>query len=127
MSPQQREEAPYTPGQGTIMTGAPQEQAPADVEPHTEQGPRGERPGLTEGRIVHFVLPNGHHRPAVVVRNWHEASGSCNLQVFLDGTNDLDAINNLTREEAERGIIWRTSMGYSEEPKPYTWHWPEKA
>ena len=23
--------------------------------------------GLTEGRIVHYVMPNGAHRPAIVV------------------------------------------------------------
>lgn len=78
--------------------------------------------GLIEGRIVHFVLPNGEHRPAVVVRAWRGPNmplGCCNLQVFTDGSND--------GSEYKAGIYWATSVEYSEDPKPYTWHWPEQA
>jgi hypothetical protein len=73
--------------------------------------------GLAVGRIVHFVLENGEHRPGIVVRIWPGSSnGSCQLQVFTDSTNDdLDS------------VVWRTSVPYSEEPKSYTWHWPERA
>lgn len=94
-------------------------------------------PGLTEGRIVHYVLPDGSHRPAVVVKDWKEHSGSCNLQVLLDGSNDRlpGHENNCTEQEAERGIAWRTSVPYygtSDSPgappcPSHTWHWPEKA
>jgi hypothetical protein len=92
--------------------------------------------GLTEGRVVHYVLrqnmtrpagakPPGH-RPAIVVRDWDEGKegpGTVNLQVFLDGTNDRD---QGTVEETSRGIAWRTSVPFSAEPKPGTWHWPER-
>ncbi|HEV7236242.1 MAG TPA: hypothetical protein VGN15_08685 [Ktedonobacteraceae bacterium] len=78
--------------------------------------------GLTEGWIVHFVLKVPHeaelqHRPAIVVRNWKEAAGTVNLTVFTDWSNDGPA-NGM-------GIVWKTSVPYSEEPKEYTWHWPE--
>lgn len=76
--------------------------------------------GLTEGRIVHFVLPDGRsegqHRPAIVVRVWDPGSSTVQLQVFTDGSND-DLAN----------VEWRTSVSYSEEHKPGTWHWPERA
>lgn len=80
--------------------------------------------GLTEGRIVHYVLPGdyakpGEHRPAIIVKVWNKETGSVNLQVFMDGTND-----NLYDG---RLAIWTTSVVYSEEPKPGTWHWPERA
>ena len=50
--------------------------------------------GLTEGRICHFVLENGAHRPAIIVRVWRQGNehppenGYSNLVVFMDGTND---------------------------------------
>ncbi len=82
--------------------------------------------GLTEGRIVHYVLYRGpsagEHRPAIVVKDWKEANGSCNLVVFLDGRNDH---SNWYGEEPL--CIWQTSVSYSEEAKPNTWHWPERA
>lgn len=97
-------------------------------------------PGLTEGRIVHYVLdtgPNqGQHRPAIVVRDWKQPNGLVQLQVFTDGLND--GFNNeisvketgwkeavTVRQVAN--IIWRTSVIYSEDPKLGTWHWIEKA
>jgi hypothetical protein len=79
-------------------------------------------PGLTEGRMVHYVLPDGpnagEHRPAVIVRIWDHGSGYVNLQVLVDGTNDYPQYN---------GLLWATSIEYSEEPRPRTWHWIEKA
>ncbi len=91
-------------------------------------------PGLTEGRLVHYVLADGNHRPAVVVKDWKQPNGCCNLQVLLDGTNDLSEPANCMPQEAERGIAWRTSVlyhGASDSPgappcPPNTWHWPEK-
>jgi len=70
------------------------------------------------GRVVHYVLSDGphagEHRPAFIVQIW--SGGYCNLQVFVDGTNDYpDYI----------GSVWATSVEYSAEPKPRTWHWPE--
>lgn len=105
--------------------------------------------GLTEGRIVHFVMPNGKHRPAIVVQVWRvpysdgpepitkaPESGCSNLQVFSDSTNDVpwdeherEQFLNYTipEEGVRRGLFWKTSVLFSEEPKPNTWHWPEKA
>jgi hypothetical protein len=86
--------------------------------------------GLTEGRIVHYVLDQGRnigqHRPAIVVRVWyveHEGgiksapvNGLCQLQVFTDESNDdLPA------------VMWVTSCVFDESAAPRSWHWPEKA
>jgi len=78
---------------------------------------------LTEGRIVHFVMPDGQHRPAIVVRKWNDYNGCCNLQVFLDGTNDANS--KATREQMDTGIMWVTSAEYSDTKGQRTWHWPE--
>lgn len=43
------------------------------------------------GRIVHFILPTGEHRPAIIVKVWDRApheSTPVNLQVFTDGENE---------------------------------------
>ena len=80
--------------------------------------------GLTEGRIVHYVMPNGAHRPAIVVNvvsAW--GPGYVNLQVFTDVAND----------GVSHGMEWRTSVPYrdpaqasSPEDLIGTWHWPER-
>lgn len=79
--------------------------------------------GLTEGCIVHYVLPDGshagEHRPAIVVKVWNQNQGYVNLQVFVDGTNDYPTTYN--------GTVWATSIPFSEDPQPRTWHWIEKA
>jgi len=85
--------------------------------------------GLTEGRIVHFVLPDGphkgDHRPAIVVKVWRQGDGTpltngySNLLVFMDGTNDGDQFAGC--------LSWQTSVTFSEAPQPRTWHWIEKA
>ncbi len=94
--------------------------------------------GLTEGRIVHFVMPSHEHRPAIVVKVWDRSgqAGTSNLQVITDGPNDLP----YTPEEKQQfqdfdmdlgavrhGHIWKTSIMFSEDPQPGTWHWIEKA
>ena len=47
---------------------------------------------LLIGSMVHYILGNGPSkgecRPAVVVKIWNEESGSAQLIVFMDGTND---------------------------------------
>ena len=79
--------------------------------------------GLTEGRIVHYVIPDnepgaGAHRPAIVVRVW--ANGCCNLQVFFDGTNDGNPELPPVR--------WVTSVLHDETgTQGRTWHWIERA
>lgn len=76
------------------------------------------------GRIVHFVLPNGQHRPAIIVRVFEEPptpASVANLQVFLDGSNDAPA-----REPGASDLLWRTSVHQDAETmKPGTWHTPE--
>jgi hypothetical protein len=78
--------------------------------------------GLTEGRMVHFVLEDGRHagehRPAIVVKVWNKDVGLVNLQVLCDGTNDY--LNG-------KDTRWVTSAEYDESGKPRTWHWIEPA
>jgi hypothetical protein len=81
--------------------------------------------GLTEGRIVHFVLDQGsnlgQHRPAIVVRVWRVAGGKaqenglCQLQVFTDDANDMLP-----------AVLWKTSVEFDASGKPGTWHWIER-
>lgn len=80
--------------------------------------------GLTEGRMVHYVLPDGcgkgEHRPAVVVRVWrHHAPDMVNLLVFTDAENDGFF--------ATQAVQWRTSVHNDPDGKPGTWHWIERA
>ncbi len=91
--------------------------------------------GLTEGRIVHFVLNSGRHagehRPAMVVKVWRQndgnggtmppANGCSNLQVFTDSDKDSKCNDELPP------VMWTTSATYDETGKPGTWHWIEKA
>jgi hypothetical protein len=77
--------------------------------------------GLIVGAIVHFVLDQGRnkgeHRPAIVVRVWDKDTGSVQLQVFTDDSND-----DLP------GVVWRTSvMPDPDGQRPYSWHWIEPA
>lgn len=89
--------------------------------------------GLTEGRMVHYVLSldreyipvhkHGEHRPAVVVKVWRDSQGypqdTVQLQVFVDGEND--GFSNI------QAAMWKTSVPYDPEGKPGTWHWIERA
>ncbi len=64
------------------------------------------------GDVVDYTLASEHDgtqvvRGAMVTQVWGE--GCVNLQVFVDGFNDLQYGQLVTREEAERGIAWRTS------------------
>ena len=90
--------------------------------------------GLTEGRMVHYVLPDsgnrspGEHRPATVVKVWRAAAdpsgpdkGCCNLQVFTDFSNDFSS------GHGSDGRLWATSVVYDADKKPGTWHWIEQA
>lgn len=75
----------------------------------------------TPGRIVMFVLAEGNNagdvRPAIAIRRWDHPMNSCNLQVFLDGTNDTlyGEINP-----------WKASVAFDPNKAPGTWHWPER-
>jgi hypothetical protein len=87
--------------------------------------------GLTEGRIVHYVLGSGEHRPAIVVRVWRlntieggvvpPQNGCSNLQVFTD--SDAEGKYN----DRLPPVMWATSALFDAECKPFTWHWIEKA
>lgn len=90
--------------------------------------------GLIEGRIVHYVMPNGEHRPAIVVRVWRvrdsegpepitkaPENGCCQLQVFLDSDGEHDW------NDGPNNILWGSSVLYSENQEPRTWHWIERA
>lgn len=86
--------------------------------------------GLTVGRIVHYVLQEGRNagqpRAAMVVRVLDSPvvpDGVVNLHVMLDGLNDAGAENQVP----DHMSAWVTSVHYSEEPKPGTWHWPPRA
>lgn len=85
---------------------------------------------LIEGKIVHYVPTHmdgirypEEHRPAIVVKVWYKGDGAppdngcCNIQVFLDGTNDRDGIQN--------SMMWKTSVIYNESKTSGTWHWIE--
>jgi len=79
--------------------------------------------GITEGRIVHYVTSKGKHRPAIIVQVWSKETGCSNLQVFTDGYNDFKAESEFA---IPQNIAWMTSVSYSEEPLPRTWHFPER-
>lgn len=86
---------------------------------------------LTEGSIVHYVLPNGEHRPAIVVRDWSnkpiygQDDGVVNLCVFTDGSNDKGAVYG---NVSEQGLLWATSVHHDPAGNMHhTWHWIEKA
>lgn len=89
--------------------------------------------GLTEGRIVHYVLNEGRdkseHRPAIVVRVWRvntiegkaipPENGCCQLQVFTDSDGKYN--------DELPPVMWKTSVTFDESGTPGTWHWIEKA
>ena len=81
--------------------------------------------GLTEGRMVHYVLSYGpsagEHRPAIIVKVWNQETGTVNLAVFMDGSND-------TSPPPWGMVDWQTSrLPDLIEKRPGTWHWIEKA
>lgn len=101
------------------------------------------------GRIVHFVMPDGQDRPALIVRTWPAAAGDTpliQLQVFVDGRNDEDLVRE---DEHGASTVWRTSVEFdagsraiegvesddpaarilarpARPPRAGTWHWPER-
>lgn len=85
--------------------------------------------GLTEGRIVHYVMPSHEHRPAIVVKVWDRNGnmGTSNLTVFVDGSNDVKPEVNYDPKNNETLLMRVTSATYSEKKEPFTWHWIEQA
>ena len=79
--------------------------------------------GVTEGRVVHYVMKDCQHRAAIIVKVVDKESGCCNLTVFLDGEDKS--------LEASLAVM-KTAVNYSDgkdlPSKPFeTWHWIEKA
>ena len=98
--------------------GTQEQEAPAGVveTPQSEPTPCGE---IAEGRIVRYVSPEGWIRPAIVTRVADPETGVVNLTVFPDGTNDVGI-------EPPGTTLRATSVSYSHEVTPGTWHWPRK-
>jgi hypothetical protein len=66
---------------------------------------------VTVSRMLHYIMPGGEHRPAVVVKV--NDDGTVNLQVFTDVS---DQQNN---------IMWKGSVTQGAEVGQ--WHWAEAA
>ena len=78
----------------------------------------------TIGRVVHFVMLGGKHRPATIVEVW--PNDMVNLQVALDGPNDPSPHNEPNSDYSTASHMWRGSIYHDEDQKaPNTWHWPE--
>jgi hypothetical protein len=84
-----------------------------------DQAPAQPIAGLTEGRIVHYILDNGKHRPAIIVQVWDNITGMSNLQVFRDGNND--------GYSPDQAATWAGSVFYADaaDQAPGTWHFIE--
>lgn len=82
--------------------------------------------GLSPGRIVHYVLPEGNigkgeHRPAIVTKVWADPVTTHNvpdLVVFKSANTD----GGVYQADTFRA----PSVPYDPEGKPGTWHWPER-
>lgn len=87
--------------------------------------------GLTEGRIVHYVMIDGAHRPAIIVNVVNKQTGEVNMNVFTDPFNDVEKlhpVHNALKPAIASGIfpIWGT-LPDEVDKVPGTWHWIEKA
>jgi hypothetical protein len=78
---------------------------------------------LEVGQWVLYVLESGpstgQARPAVIVRTWdieqYRVEGRVNLHVLTDFNNDGEGFAS--------GNVWRTSVPFSANKEPGTWHW----
>jgi len=77
------------------------------------------------GRIVHYVMPSGEHRPAIIVQVWEPESGLVNLQVFTDGPNDDMSLGITGPNDNWRGSVPQYHGDPLSAPQN-TWHWPER-
>jgi hypothetical protein len=75
----------------------------------------------TLGRIVHYVMESGAVRPAIVVATFGDQA--VNLRVFTDGSNDAGSLPDRGGEPVPE-TLWESSVPYSDEAMPKTWHWP---
>lgn len=91
------------------------------------------------GAQVLYVLESGNckgdFRPAFVVRDWKQPGGLVNMQVLTDGFNDtfresvagMQSNGEAVSLNFSANTLWRTSVHYSEDKEPGTWHWSEEA
>lgn len=68
-------------------------------------------PTIYLGLIVHFVLSDGTHRPAMIC-NIYEDNNIVDLWVHDDPAN--------------MGMFWQPCVIRYDEPTPYTWHFIEQ-
>jgi hypothetical protein len=76
-------------------------------------------PGLTPGRMVHYVLSQDEHRPGIITSVVDAVDGTVNLVVFYDGAED-------GRSESACAE-WTPFVQYSEFGINDSWHFIEKA
>jgi hypothetical protein len=86
----------------------------------------------TIGRSVHYVLANGEHRPATVVRVGGSTE-TVNLQVLTDGQGDRAAllqVGLMNVDDAKvPNVVLVESVPYADAgagAATGTWHWPER-
>lgn len=96
------------------------------------------------GRLVHYIMPNGKHRPAIIVNvnKGNSLEGqvvatirepvppTVNLQVFTDCTNDTFDLSEKYspdfRLAINSGMFWAINVRQDEIDKEIgTWHWQE--
>lgn len=78
--------------------------------PSPERRAAAQQPSI--GRVVHFVLPSGAHRPADI------------LDVNADGSVAL-LVKTLYRDQVGQLLEWISARFDDTGTEPDTWHWPE--
>jgi hypothetical protein len=82
---------------------------------------------LAIGRIVHFVLSPGEHRPAIVTRVVDKKIGLVNLNVLRDYEDAFWAPHLAGGKPEEYGSSYTVANVYPSETSPVrTWHWSER-
>ena len=87
----------------------------------------------TVGRIVRYKFTEKEYRPAIIVKVATSTTGwRLQLQVFLDGFNDIDLLRNsptisvpeFSDGDCLKGITWRSEV--KEGDKIGEWSWPPR-
>lgn len=92
--------------------------------------------GLTEGRIVHYVLPSGRyageHRAAIIIKVWRrndpnlvDADGKPVLVTPENGVSNITVISDASNDG--QPFLHMGSVINDPNGAPGTWHWIEKA
>lgn len=93
--------------------------SPLNLNREKEGVPEG-LPGLTEGRMCHYVAYNQRHLAAIVIGHDNSKGyAQADLAVFTNMTN-VNGVKNF-------GLQFHQDIQYSESKEPGTWHWIEKA